>query len=150
MLRPYMRAERISSARCIHGGSIAVVSPKEAEEIIRAYGAIITSSGERGEFARKKSYLPCSIGRLKHAYFTYIGFLVERRRLTQDVAEALVRCYPMMLLFLADADADEVNSGEHPDRAAQLIEVTDRSTPTEAMESEIKEYIAECYRRHGH
>ena len=84
------------------------MTPLEAEKIINAYGAAL-ARGTNGGIARNLSWLPCSICKIRHAFYVYLRELILQRQLRQDLGDQLKRAYSSLNLFIADADADRIN-----------------------------------------
>lgn len=104
------------------------MSPQEAELIINQFGAAL-ASGTDGGIARKISRLPCSIGRIRYAYFVYLEVLASRGALTASVDYALRETYHALSYFIADPDADMINAIH-----ARLKSCDDSALPTDDLE----------------
>lgn len=83
------------------------MTPREAEKIVNSYGGAIAR--EEG-IAKKQSFLPCSIPKIKQAYFIYLEELYKLNILTKDITEKLVITYSMFDSFIDDAEAEKINS----------------------------------------
>jgi hypothetical protein len=51
------------------------MNPQEAEKIINLYGAAL---GGSRDIVRRKSLLPCSVPKIKLAYYIYIEALIKK------------------------------------------------------------------------
>lgn len=83
------------------------MTSREAEKIINSLGGAIAR--EDG-IARKQSFLPCSIPKIKQAYFIYLEELHKLNILTKDTAEKLVITYSMLDSFIDDTEAEKINA----------------------------------------
>ncbi len=84
------------------------MTPHEAERIINEYGAAL-ALGTNGGVARKLSWLPCSVCKIRHAFFVYLNELISNGQLRQDVGDQLKNAYASLNHFIADADAETIN-----------------------------------------
>lgn len=84
------------------------MTPQQAESIVKSYGAAL-ARGTNDGIARKLSWLPCSVCRIKLAIYIYLDDLIDRRALTQKLGETLKTIYKGLNDFIADDDADVIN-----------------------------------------
>lgn len=84
------------------------MSPKQAESIVNQYGAAL-ARGTDGGIARKLSWLPCSVCKIRLAFFVYIKELISLGILTQKIGEELKGTYHALNQFIADAHAETIN-----------------------------------------
>ena len=129
------------------------MSLKEAEKIINGYGAAIAN---RVGMAGRKSDLPCSLGKIKQAYFVYLDALISEGLLTQELGGNLVTCYSMMKIFVDDEEAEEINAikTEGMEKASwekkkQYVDFARERMRDGELFDEINEFIAECYKKYG-
>src|SRR3989338_4112860 len=82
------------------------MTPREAEKIVNLYGGAFTNETN---IARKKSLLPCSVAKIKQAYFIYIEELIKHNLLTKGVGTTLALTYSMLDAFVDDAEAEKIH-----------------------------------------
>jgi hypothetical protein len=132
------------------------MNPEEAEKIVHAYGKAL----EEKSFAGKKSDLPCSIGRIKLAYLTYIEEIIKQGILTDEWERVLIGSYSYLPCFQEDEDADRINKAfEASKKAKEKGESIDdekykdvredmgdltKLVPPPELYSEIQTFIDEC------
>lgn len=132
----------------------------EAEKILNAYGGVIANGFGQG-IALKKSFLPCSVARIKQSYFTYIDGLIKRDgKLTNDVNLMLTSTYERLNSFVDDSEAEEINEIFNNINNKIEKEETTNDLKTEKLRdyikiaydgtlyNEINEFIAECYKKY--
>jgi hypothetical protein len=85
------------------------MNPIEAEQIVKNYGAAL-AQGSEGEIARKLSWLPCSVCKIRQAFYVYLAELISHKALTQQMGNNLKFTYHGLNSFIADADADKINA----------------------------------------
>jgi hypothetical protein len=84
------------------------MSPQQAESIVNSYGAAL-ARGTNDGIARKLSWLPYSVCKIRLAFYVYLDELITRRALTQTLGEQLKNTYQGLNHFIADDDADVIN-----------------------------------------
>ena len=130
------------------------MTPQQAEKIINQYGAAL-ARGAEGGIARKLSWLPCSMCRIRLAFLIYIEELISCGVLTQQMGDELSGTYHALNQFIADDDADKINHLHKRQRAKEplteseqelLWQFTTRMFSTDNV-FELNSYINECYGR---
>lgn len=84
------------------------MTPQEAEKVINEYGGAL-AKGTDG-VARRLSVLPCSIGRIKMAYFIYVEEVIRRKLLDDEMVKNLLGSYQAIVQFITDEEADIINA----------------------------------------
>jgi hypothetical protein len=128
------------------------VTPREAELIINQYGAALARCTDGG-IARKLSWLPCSVCKIRLAFFVYIRELIESGILTQKIGEELKGTYQALNQFLADSDADIINDFNHKVGAGISLTESENELFCQFMRRmsnndnycEFNSYINECF-----
>lgn len=131
------------------------MTPFDAEKIIIAYSAAL-ARGADGGIARKLSWLPCSVCRIRHAFYVYLKELIVRKQLLQEVGDQLKGSYTSLNQFIADEDADTINiihskikfsAGSVSEDERQLyFQFTEHAYRSDEQ-FEINSYINECFSR---
>lgn len=103
-------AELINDGSIYEGSNIEnfYMVLQEAETIVKEYGGAL-AKGKSGETARPISLLPCSIGRIKFAFFTYLSFLIDSKQLTKEMGNNLIFAFQSLAFFINDDDAESIN-----------------------------------------
>ena len=131
---------------------VAPMTPHQAESIINQYGAAL-ARGTDGGIARKLSWLPCSVCKIRLAFFVYVNELISCGILTQKIGEELKGTYHALNQFMADADADTINDIHHKVGAGVSLTESDDKILWQFMSRmsntdnlfEFNSYINECY-----
>jgi len=131
----------------------------ESEKILNAYGGAIADGYEQGT-ALKKSSLPCSVAKIKQAYYNYIEGLIKKDgKLPKDFGFVLVNTYERLSAFIDDQEADEINKTEKLIKSIDAIKVDTsrrqkyfdyvaRKINDGDLFDEINEFISECHKKY--
>jgi hypothetical protein len=127
---------------------------QEAEIIINSYGSVL-ARGTKGGIARKLSWLPCSIGKMRLAFYVYLKELIARNALTQTLGGQLKNAYQGLNHFIADDDADTINSIHHQikSKGQETLSESQQELYRQFLQRigriddlfEINSYINECF-----
>lgn len=130
----------------------------EAERIINAYGKVIAESIGG---VHQKSKLPCSVGKIKQAFFTYLVELSKNfGGIPDEIKESLVGAYSMLGSFVDDDEAEALwaihrqiidkkmnfNKPEDKERNLHYLRYVRNSVMDGKLFDEINEFIAECHK----
>ena len=83
--------------------------PKDAERIVRAYGAALSRGSPDRGIARYDSYLPCSKDEIKQAVKLWLAFQIELGSLTKEPTENLLGAISFLNSFVPDEEAERIN-----------------------------------------
>jgi hypothetical protein len=119
--------------------------PRQAEHIINAYGSALVDS--EGMVAKPQSLLPCSIGKIKYAFYVYTAALIHEEALTKGVYESLVTSYGWLCAFLPDEVAEAANQLQHTDPQQYARRSAEIMAELVKTSEELRDYIRECYQQ---
>ncbi len=107
---------------------------KEAEKIVNKYGKAL--SVDPDGIARNKSLLPCSIPRIKYAYFVYLEKLIQDNLLTEELHNVLMTTFIGLSSFIEDSEAEVVN---------KLLKDSKQHTLNQNDEDTLKKFVLKAY-----
>jgi hypothetical protein len=132
------------------------MTPQEAEKIIHAYSTVL-GNGTEGGIARKHSTLPCSKSRIRFAYYVYLTYLTEQGDRYEELIHKLMVTYAALPQFVADREAEELNSvyarkrdkGDIEEDASRKLNAFQSKAFDPAQMTEIDAFVQECYFSNG-
>lgn len=130
------------------------MTPVEANTIINKYGSVLANENNRGT-AWKLSWLPCSICKIRLAFFVFIEELIADNAFTQELGDQLKLSYHGLNKFIADDDADTINlilsqmksQGQETlsESQKQLLSQFCQRVSQNAYIFELNSYVNECF-----
>lgn len=136
----------------------------QAEKIVKEYGGAVAKVSNDTDVFRKRSFLPCSKAKIRHAFYVLIDAMIdEQGHLPEAIGQNLVAIYCMLDSFVSDEDAGRLNKVPEMIKNKQLdreksgdkkqIEEYFSLVPNALRNGnyfdEINDYIGECYREKG-